>query len=80
MKVIVLAATGPHFSSGHDLRENKNPQQMEQFKTFKTVGTWCGFGNALAPKHRCRAKRRCILVLRAWRNIPKPTIAKVQGK
>ena len=40
VKVIILAAKGPHFSAGHDLRERDTYQHMSE---HKTVGTWCGF-------------------------------------
>src|SRR4029079_3400271 len=40
VKVIRLAANGPHFSSGHDLRERDTYTTM---KDYRTVGTWCGF-------------------------------------
>jgi enoyl-CoA hydratase len=37
VKVIVLSANGPHFSSGHDLREADGHGNM---KKHDTVGTW----------------------------------------
>ena len=40
VKIIILAAKGPHFSAGHDLRERDTYQHMAE---HKTVGTWCGF-------------------------------------
>ena len=40
VKVIILAANGPHFSAGHDLREQNSYKNMAE---FRTVGTWCGF-------------------------------------
>ena len=40
IKVIILSAKGPHFSSGHDLREPNAQQAMHE---YQTVGTWCGF-------------------------------------
>src|SRR3989338_11546356 len=41
VKVIVLSANGPHFSSGHDLREDDGHGNMAK---HETVGTWGGFG------------------------------------
>jgi len=41
VKVIVLSANGPHFSSGHDLREVDGHGNMRK---HETVGTWSGFG------------------------------------
>jgi len=76
-KVIILAANGPHFSSGHDLRDTT---QAETFKTFKTVGSWCGFECAGAEAQMSREKEIYLGFSERWRNIPKPTIAQVQGK
>ena len=41
VSVIILAANGPHFSSGHDLRE---PDLMKKLNDFRPVGTWSNFG------------------------------------
>ena len=76
-KVIILAANGPHFSSGHDLRDTN---QLEQIKAAKTVGTWCGFECAGAEAQMSREKEIYLGFCERWRNIPKPTIAQVQGK
>ncbi|MCE9649819.1 MAG: enoyl-CoA hydratase [Parvibaculum sp.] len=77
VKVIILAANGPHFSSGHDLRERDALMTM---KEFPTVGTWCGFECAGAEAQMAREKEIYIGFSERWRNIPKPTIAEVQGK
>ena len=77
VKVIILAANGPHFSSGHDLREQDSYKKM---KEFRTVGTWCGFTCAGAEAQMAREKEIYIGFCERWRNIPKPTIAAVQGK
>ena len=77
VKVIILAANGPHFSSGHDLRERDAASVM---KEFPTVGTWCGFECAGAEAQMAREKEIYIGFSERWRNIPKPTIAEVQGK
>jgi len=75
VRVIILAANGPHFSSGHDLRDpGPSPDQ------FRTVGTWCGFGCAGAEAVMSREKELYLGFSERWRNIPKPTIAQVQGK
>jgi enoyl-CoA hydratase len=77
VKVIILAANGPHFSSGHDLRERDTYATM---KDYRTVGTWCGFECAGAEAQMSREKEIYIGFSERWRNIPKPTIAEVQGK
>lgn len=73
--VIVLAADGPHFSSGHDTRENYEGAMSE----FRTVGTWCGFSCDGAEAQMAREKEIYLGFSERWRNIPKPTIAQVQG-
>lgn len=78
VKVIILAAAGPHFSSGHDLRESGSV--AEQMAPFDVVGTWCGFGCAGAEGRMAREKEIYLGLSERWRNIPKPTIAQVQGK
>jgi enoyl-CoA hydratase len=77
IKVIILAAQGPHFSSGHDLREEHTHQKMLD---YETVGTWCGFTCAGAEAQMAREKEIYLGFSERWRNIPKPTIAAVQGK
>lgn len=77
VRVIILAANGPHFSSGHDLREREPYSKM---KEYDTVGTWCGFECAGAERQMAREKEIYIGFCERWRNLPKPTIAAVQGK
>lgn len=75
--VIVLAANGPHFSAGHDLRE---PDILAAMDTHATVGTWCGWGCAGAEAQMAREKEIYLGFSERWRNVPKPTIAQVHGK
>jgi enoyl-CoA hydratase len=75
--VIVLAASGPHFSSGHDLRE---PHKFENMRQYRTVGTWCGFDCAGAEAQMAREKELYLGFCERWRGLPKPTIAEVHGK
>jgi enoyl-CoA hydratase len=42
VKVIVLRAHGPHFSSGHDLREPKEARERDT-RRDNPVGVWGGF-------------------------------------
>jgi enoyl-CoA hydratase len=46
----------------------------------RTVGTMCGFGCAGAEAQMAREEEIYIGFSERWRNIPKPTIAAVQGK
>lgn len=77
IKVIVLAANGPHFSSGHDMRD---VGQIETLKSFKRVGVWGGFDRPGAEGRAAFEKEAFLGLSERWRNIPKPTIAEVQGK
>ncbi len=75
IRVIVLAADGKHFSSGHDLRDH-NPDMSE----MATVGTQCHFDADGAEGYMAREAEMYLGLCWRWRNIAKPTIASVQGK
>lgn len=77
IKVIILAARGPHFSAGHDLDMEAFIAGMEK---WDPVGTWCGFGCDGAEGRMGIEKEMFIGLSERWRNIPKVTIAQVQGK
>lgn len=74
VRVVVLAAKGPHFSAGHDLRENI------QAVGHKPVGTWSAGDWAGAEAYYCREKEIYEGLCRRWRDLAKPTIAAVHGK
>lgn len=76
-KVIVLAAAGPHFSGGHDLRATtKNNAGVD----FPAIGVWGGFAEDGAHGRFAREQEIYLQITRRWRNIAKPTIAEVHGK
>ncbi len=77
VKVVILAANGPHFSSGHDLREGDRPPEMAK---HEPVGTWCGFGCRGAEGLMAIEKEMYLGFSERWRNLPKVTIAQVHGK
>lgn len=77
VKVIILGALGPHFSSGHDLRVEDFVGEMAP---WDPVGTWCGFNCAGAEGRMGVEKEMFLGLCERWRNIPKVTIAQVQGK
>ncbi|MBO0854042.1 MAG: enoyl-CoA hydratase [Nocardia sp.] len=77
ISVIILAAAGPHFSAGHDLRDG---EALRVVSEHRRVGTWCGFGCAGAESQMAIEKEMYIGLSERWRNLPKPTIAAVQGK
>ncbi len=74
VKVIILAAEGPHFSSGHDLRDTTLGDH------FEPVSTWGGFSQPGAEGYMAWEEEVYLGMCWRWRNIPKPTIAAVQGK
>lgn len=77
VKVVILAAKGPHFSAGHDLREQDLPGAEG---AHKRVGTWSAENWAGAEAYYCREKEVYEGFCRRWRDLSKPTIASVQGK
>ena len=75
VRVIVLAADGKHFSSGHDLSA-LSPDMDD----YPTIGTQCHFDAAGAEGYMAREAEMYVGLCWRWRNIAKPTIAQVQGK
>jgi len=67
IKVIILAANGPHFSSGHDLMETDH---LENFNAHETVGTWCGMACGGAEPVMTRERELFLGLSERWRNIP----------
>ncbi|TXL70567.1 enoyl-CoA hydratase [Vineibacter terrae] len=68
VKVVIIAGAGKHFSAGHDLG---SPQEMEDQKR-----------HPVAPGFEGEYRRLSALYLETclrWRDVPKPTIAQVQG-
>ncbi len=68
IKVVILAGAGEHFSAGHDLgtpEERENPESYLNTKGLKNrhIGSW----------------RLFLDNTLRWRDLPKPTIAQVQG-
>jgi enoyl-CoA hydratase len=76
VKVIILAGSDPHFSSGHDMRGGSGKTHSD----FPVVGTWGGFDLQGAEGYMANEEEIYLGMCRRWRNIPKPTIAQVQGK
>ena len=77
VKVVILAAKGPHFSAGHDLREADIPAAERK---HKRVGSWSAGNWDGAEAYYCREKEIYEGFCRRWRDLAKPTIASVQGK
>jgi enoyl-CoA hydratase len=74
VKVIIVAADGPHFSSGHDLRDTS------KMSDFEPVGPWGGFELPGDEGYLAQEQEIYLGLCWRWRNLPKPTIAQVQGK
>ena len=74
VKVIIVAADGPHFSSGHDLYDCA---PMSDFTPTSLAG---GFELPGAEGWMATEQELYVGLCWRWRNLPKPTIAQVQGK
>lgn len=75
IRVIIVAAEGKHFSSGHDL-SGANDWSLSEHG----VSTWGGFKQPGIEGNWGREEEIYFGLCWRWRNIPKPTIAEVQGK
>jgi enoyl-CoA hydratase len=77
VKVIVLAGAGEHFSAGHDIGSPGRDIQ----RSFARVATnwWEHEDKAGAENLFVREQELYLGMCRRWREIPKPTIAMVQG-
>jgi enoyl-CoA hydratase len=65
VKVIVLRSTGKHFSSGHDMGP-KPPEFLDNIRNVEWLYN--------------RETRGYLHYAKRWRDVPKPSIAAVQGK
>jgi enoyl-CoA hydratase len=74
VKVIVFQADGPHFCSGHDMRDT------ESHKEFNLVFPYGGFGREGQEGHMAWEEEVYFNMCWRWRNLPKPVIAAAQGK
>lgn len=76
IKVIVLAAVGEHFSSGHDLSGDAD----KTWRDYPIVGTWANFDQPGAEGRYSREMEIYLDITERWRNMAKPMICQVQGK
>lgn len=77
VKVIILASNGKHFSSGHDMRERNHHDNQERFRPVTTSWQHRRPG---AEGRMAREEELYTGLSERWRNLPKITIAAVQGK
>lgn len=77
IKVIVLAGAGDHFSAGHDIGSPGRDIQ----RSFPRVATtfWEHEDKAGAENLFVREQELYLGMCRRWRELPKPTLAMVQG-
>jgi enoyl-CoA hydratase len=76
VKVIVLKSTGKHFSAGHDI----GTPGRDHKKTFDRAHLWYDHVNKPGAELLYVREQEVYLgMCRRWREIPKPTIAMVQG-
>ena len=77
VKVIVLGGAGAHFSAGHDIG---TPERDIQ-RSFPRVATtyWEHEDKAGAENIYVREQELYLGMCRRWRELPKPTLAMVQG-
>lgn len=75
--VIVLAGAGPHFSAGHDI----GTPGRDVHRPFPRVATslWPHADKGGAENLYVRERELYLGMCRRWRELPKPTIAMVQG-
>jgi len=65
VKVIVLKSNGKHFSAGHDMSSTKNSSEPVEWR---------------ADEYYDWETRHYLHYAKSWREVPKPSIAAVQGK
>jgi enoyl-CoA hydratase len=86
VKVILLRAAGKHFSAGHDLRGNESTGPQKEAIESAYLRDQSGPRNSAdqAPSDVVvdywRERRNLFRYCLAWRDVPKPSIAAVQGK
>lgn len=77
VRVIILAANGKHFSAGHDTRERDGPGAQDN---FPPVTNFQQHHRPGAEGRMSREEEIYTGFCERWRNLPKITIAAVQGK
>ncbi len=77
VKVIVLGGNGDHFCAGHDI--GTPDRDVDQSFERKAVIWWDHVGAEGVDSRFARESEVYLGMCRRWREIPKPTIAMVQG-
>ncbi|ABS62640.1 Enoyl-CoA hydratase/isomerase [Parvibaculum lavamentivorans DS-1] len=75
INVIILAASGDHWNSGHDVSgEGPRNPSLEQ-----VTGLWSDYGGKGWDGPYGREREIYLEITERWRNAPKPVIAEIQG-
>jgi enoyl-CoA hydratase len=77
VKVVVLAGAGKHFCAGHDIGTPE--RDIDQSFDRKASLWWDHVGKPGAESRYARESEVYVGMCRRWRELPKPTIAMVQG-
>jgi enoyl-CoA hydratase len=77
VKVIVLGGAGKHFSAGHDI--GTPGRDVDESFERKAVMWWDHVDREGGDQRFARESEVYMGMCRRWRDIPKPTIAMVQG-
>jgi enoyl-CoA hydratase len=77
VSVIVLAGAGDHFSAGHDI--GSPGRDVDKSFERKAVMWWDHVGRGGGDQRFAREMEVYLGMCRRWREIPKPTVAMVQG-
>ena len=77
VRVVILAAEGPDFSAGHDLRAPLTDVAAEKFRGHGAGG---GIREAGGFGYMAREEEVYLGLCRRWRDFAKPTIAEVGGR
>lgn len=73
VKVIVLKSSGKHFSAGHDMASTEDGASEERKRDLTEL-------MSTPEGHYDWETRHYLGYAKAWRDVPKPSIAAVQGK
>ena len=77
VKVVVLAGAGKHFSAGHDIG---SPERDAHLPFDRRAGLWWDHSDKSGAESRFARESEVYLgMCRRWRELPKPTVAAVQG-
>ena len=77
IKVIVLGGNGKHFCAGHDI--GTPGRDIDESFERKAVMWWDHVGKSGVDNRFARESEVYLGMCRRWRELPKPTIAMVQG-